>query len=68
MLHNEEVCSSTIYSSSEASGVNHIIHRSRKPEAEVNNDLFMFSTRAQPELKTCCYFVLMSFVTISVSK
>ena len=29
MLHNEEVWSNTIYSSSEASGVNHIIHRSR---------------------------------------
>ena len=27
MLQNEEVCGNTIYSSSEASGVNHIIHR-----------------------------------------
>ena len=30
MLKNEEVCGNTIYSSSEASGVNHIIHRSRR--------------------------------------
>ena len=30
VLQNEEVCGNTIYSSSEASGVNHIIHRSRK--------------------------------------
>ena len=30
MLQNEEVCDNTIYSSSEASGVNHIIHRSRR--------------------------------------
>ena len=30
MLQNEEVCGNTIYSSSEASGVNHIIHRSRR--------------------------------------
>ena len=28
MLQNEEVCGNMIYSSSEASGVNHIIHRS----------------------------------------
>ena len=28
MLQNEEVCGNAIYSSSEASGVNHIIHRS----------------------------------------
>ena len=28
MLQNEEVCGNTIYSSSEASGVNHIIHLS----------------------------------------
>ena len=28
LLQNEEVCGNTIYSSSEASGVNHIIHRS----------------------------------------
>ena len=41
-------------------------HYSPKPEAEVNNDLF--STRAQPELKTCCYFALMSYVTILVTK
>ena len=27
----------------------------------MNNDLFL--TRAQPELKTCCYFALMSYVT-----
>ena len=27
MLQNKEVCGNTIYSSSEASGVNHIIHR-----------------------------------------
>ena len=30
MLQNEEVCGNTIYSSSEVSGVNHIIHRSRR--------------------------------------
>ena len=30
MLQNEEVWGNTIYSSSEASGVNHIIHRSRR--------------------------------------
>ena len=30
LLQNEEVCGNTIYSSSEASGVNHIIHRSRR--------------------------------------
>ena len=30
MLQNEEVCGITIYSSSEASGVDHIIHRSRR--------------------------------------
>ena len=30
MLQNEEVCGNTIDSSSEASGVNHIIHRSRR--------------------------------------
>ena len=30
MLQNEEVCGNTIYSSSEASGENHIIHRSRR--------------------------------------
>ena len=30
MLQNEEVCGNTIYSSSEASGVNHIIYRSRR--------------------------------------
>ena len=36
MLQNEDVCGNTIYSSSEASGV--------------NNDLF--SKRAKPELKT----------------
>ena len=30
MLQNEEVCGNTIYSSSEASGVNHVIHRSRR--------------------------------------
>ena len=30
MLQNEEVCGNTIYSSSEASGVSHIIHRSRR--------------------------------------
>ena len=30
MLQNEEVCGNTIYSSSEASGVNHIIHQSRR--------------------------------------
>ena len=30
MLQKEEVCGNTIYSSSEASGVNHIIHRSRR--------------------------------------
>ena len=30
MLQNEEVCGNTIYSSSEASGVNHNIHRSRR--------------------------------------
>ena len=41
-------------------------HYSPKPEAEVNNDLF--STRVQPELKTCCYFALMSYVTLLVAK
>ena len=30
MLQNEEVCGNTIYSLSEASGVNHIIHQSRR--------------------------------------
>ena len=30
MLQNEEVCGNMIYSSSEASRVNHIIHRSRR--------------------------------------
>ena len=30
MLQNEEVCGNTIYSSSEASGVNHIIQRNRR--------------------------------------
>ena len=30
MLQNEEVCGYTIYFSSEASGVNQIIHRSRR--------------------------------------
>ena len=54
MLQNEEVCGNTIYSSSEASGVNHIIH--------MNNDLF--STRAKPELKTWYYHVVLSYVTI----
>ena len=29
---------------------------------ELNNGLFL--TRAEPELKTCCYFALMSYVTI----
>ena len=48
LLQNEEVCDSTIYSSSEASGV--------------NNDLF--STKAKPELKTWYYHALLSYVTI----
>ena len=30
MLQNKELCRNTIYSSSEASGVNHIIHRSQR--------------------------------------
>ena len=30
LLQNEEVCGNTIYTSSEASGVNHIIHRSQR--------------------------------------
>ena len=30
LLQNEEACGNTIHSSSEASGVNHIIHRSRR--------------------------------------
>ena len=30
MLQNEEVCGNAIYFSSEASGVNHTIHRSRR--------------------------------------
>ena len=37
-------------------------HYSPKPKAELNND--MFSSRAQPELKTCCYFALLSYVTM----
>ena len=52
MLQNEEVCGNTIYSSSEASGV--------------NNDLF--STRAKPELKTWYYHALLSYVTILATK
>ena len=32
----------------------------------MNNDLF--STRAQPELKTCCYFALMIYVTTILTK
>ena len=63
MLKNEEVCGNTIYSSSEASGVN---HNSPKPKAEVNNDLF--STRAKPELKTWYYHALLSYVTILATK
>ena len=51
-----------IYASSVASGVNHIIQYSSKPEAELNNALFL--TRAEPKLKTCCYFALMSYVTV----
>ena len=46
MLQNEEVCGNTIYSSSEARGV--------------NNDLF--STRAKPELKTWYCHALLSYV------
>ena len=64
MLQNEEVCGNTICSSSEASGVNHIIHT--KPKAEVNNDLF--STRAKHELKTWYYHALLSYVTILTTK
>ena len=41
-------------------------HYSPKPEVEVNDDLF--STKVQPELKTCFYFALMSYVTILVTK
>ena len=52
MLQNEEVCGNTIYSSSEASGV--------------NNDLF--STRAKPELKTWYYHALLSYVIILATK
>ena len=40
-------------------------HYSPKPEADVNNDLF--STRAQPELKTCCYFACFLHVTHAVT-
>ena len=54
MLQNEEVCGNTIYSSSEASGINH------------SNDLF--STRAKPELKTWYYHALLSYVTILATK
>ena len=59
MLQNEEVYGNTINSSSEASGVNHIIHR-------MNNDLF--STRVKPELKTWYYHALLSYVTILPTK
>ena len=52
MLQNKEVCGNTIYSSSEASGV--------------NNDLF--STRAKPSLKTWYYHALLSYVTILATK
>ena len=52
MLQNEEVCGNTIYSSSEASGV--------------NNDLF--STRAKPKLKTWYYHALLSYVTTLATK
>ena len=62
MLQNEEVCGNTIHSSSEASGVNHIIH----PKAEVNNDLF--STKAKPDQKTWYYHALLSYVTILATK
>ena len=64
MLQNEAVCGNTIYSSSEASGVNHIVHRSSK--AEVNNHLF--STKAKPELKTWHYHALLSYVTTLATK
>ena len=49
MLQNE---GNTIYSSSEASGV--------------NNDLL--STRAKPKLKTWYYHALLSYVTILATK
>ena len=52
MLQNEKVCGNTIYSSSEASGV--------------NNDFF--STRTKPELKTWYYHALLSYVTILATK
>ena len=39
---------------------------STKPKAELNNG--MFSTRAEPKLKTCCYFALMSYVTIEAAR
>ena len=52
MLQNEEVCGNTIYSSSEASGV--------------NNDLF--PTWAKPELKTWYYHALLIYVTILATK
>ena len=52
MLQNEEVCGNTIYSSSEASGV--------------NNDLS--STRAKPELKTWYYHALLSYLTLLATK
>ena len=51
-----------IYASYEASKS----HYSPKLKAELNDDLF--SSRAQPELKTCCYFALMSYVVILLTK
>ena len=64
MLQNEEVCGNTIYLLERSEWSKS--HYSPKPEAEVNNDLF--STRPQPELKTCYYFALMSYITILVAK
>jgi hypothetical protein len=56
-----------IYASSKASGVPKSHHLySPKPKAELNNG--MFTSRAHPELKTCCYFALMSYVTILFTK
>ena len=37
MLQNEEVCGNTIYSSSEASGVNHIIHTTSETSSTTQN-------------------------------
>ena len=41
-------------------------HYSSKPKAELKNALL--SLKAEPELKTYCYFALMSYVTILFTK